>query len=50
MVQTVPSRRLIVGAILALIPVRAFAQFTLPKDAGGLLNQLQKGRTTGAAG
>ena len=50
MVQTVPSRRLIAGAILALIPVRAFAQFTLPKDAGGLLNQLQKGRTTGAAG
>jgi hypothetical protein len=43
MVQTVPSRRIFLGAILALVPVQAFAQFTLPKDAGGLLGQIQKG-------
>ena len=32
------SRRAMIGAMLALLPGEAFAQFTLPKGASGILN------------
>ena len=51
MTQYVPSRRIFIGAILALTPLKALAQITLPNNVGGLLNQFQKGGgQNGAAG
>lgn len=50
MAEGTQSRRAFAGAILALVPLRAAAQITLPKDVGGLLNQLQTGKSRNAAG
>lgn len=48
------SRRAVIGALLALAPGQAFAQFTLPKGASGVLNGMlaKPGAAsgTGAAG
>lgn len=43
------SRRFAVAGLLAFAPVRAFAQITLPKDAGALLNQFTGGKGQKAA-
>jgi hypothetical protein len=44
------SRRIAVGAFLALVPLKAFAQFTLPGQAGDLLKKLPSGVTKGNMG
>jgi hypothetical protein len=45
------SRRIFVGAVLALIPLKAAAQFSLPKGAGDLLGRVsQSGAGRGAGG
>jgi len=54
MAANIHSRRILIGAILALVPLRALAQIPLPKDVNGFLNQLQNGKgqngTAGLAG
>ena len=49
MTQDTLSRRIFLGAVLALAPLKAFAQISLPQGVGGMLNQLKSGGGTASA-
>ncbi len=50
MFEEARSRRIIIGAILTLLPFRAVAQFTMPNMPGGLLNQLPNAKNNNSSG
>lgn len=50
MFQEARSRRIFIGTILSLLPLKAAAQFSLPSGAGDLLNQIPKAGAKSGSG